>query len=150
MRRRHAIAWIAAAVSLAAASLAGAAANKESDAIWIIAATDASSSTAQLKYGDSFKAGYTSRAKEPFGFAQCWADDTTILGTPNQGTYSPGDPIWSSYRSLTGLTGDTWLLSDPIQHLWLGGGATCTLSLVTFTGNKQNVLASTDFTVAAS
>jgi hypothetical protein len=42
------------------------------------------------------------------------------------------------------------LLADPIQGLWLGGGATCTLSLVSFTGNKQTVLASTDFTVVAS
>ena len=80
--------------------------------------------------------------------AQCWVNETTNLGTPNQGTYTPGDVIWSGYRSLTGLTGDTFLLSDPIQGLWLGGGATCKLSLVAFSGNKQSTLAATDFTVA--
>jgi hypothetical protein len=123
--------------------------NKDADDIWIVG-PDGGRLTTQLKYGDSFKAGYSSRAKEPWGFAQCWANDSTVVGTPNQGTYTPGDPVWSSYRSLTGLTGDSWLLADPIQGLWLGGGATCKLNLVSFVGNKQTVLASTDFTVVAS
>ena len=64
------------------------------------------------------------------------------------GTYAPGDPIWAAYRSLTGLTGDSFLLADPIQGLWLGGGARCILNLVTFSGSKQSTLASTAFTVA--
>jgi len=148
MRRRHAITLIAAAVSLAAASLAGAA-GREADAIWIVKSNgDTARSDVVMSFGESFKAGYSSRAKEPWAFAQCWANSTTVLGTPNQGTYRPGDVIWSAYLSLTGLTGDTFLLRDPIQGLWLGGGADCKLSLVAFTGNKQSTLATTAFTVS--
>jgi hypothetical protein len=41
-------------------------------------------------------------------------------------------------------------LIDPIQHLWLGGGATCKLSLLKFSGGYKNmtVLATTSFTVS--
>ncbi len=148
MRTRHALALIVAVVSLAAASPAQAA-PRAGDSIWIITAEgNTARAGTQLTYGDSFKAGYSSRAKEPWAFAQCWATETTVLGSPNQGTYTPGDVIWSGYRSLTGLTGDTFLLSDPIQALWLGGGATCTLSLVSFSGGKQSTLASMNFSVA--
>ena len=144
----RAITFLVAVVALAVAGLAGAG-NKDADAIWIVG-PDNGRLTTQLTYGTSFRAGYSSKAKEPWGYAQCWANSTTVVGTPNQGTYAPGDPVWSSYRSLTGLTGDSWLLADPIQGLWLGGGADCTLSLVNFVGNKQVVLATTDFSVVAS
>ena len=140
---------IAAATALAllvGVSVAPAAPSRDSHSIWIV--TGETARTTQLGYGASFKAGYASRAKEPWAYAQCWANGSSILGVPNQGTYTPGDPIWSGYRSLTGLTGDTFLLSDPIQQLWLGGGATCKLSLVSFSGGKQSTLASTDFTVS--
>jgi len=148
--RRHAFILIVLVVLLVGASFAHAAANRSSDAIWIIRSGDAAARTDNIMaYGESFKTGYSSRAKEPWAFAQCWANATTILGTPNQGTYTPGDVIWSGYRSLTGLTGDTFVLNDPIQHLWLGGGATCKLSLVTLSGgNRQSTLASMDFTVS--
>ena len=144
---RH-ITLVIAILALAVAGLASAG-NKDADAIWIVG-PDNGRLTTQLSYGDSFRAGYSSRAKEPWGYAQCWANSSTVVGTPNQGTYASGDPVWSSYRSLTGLTGDSWLLADPIQGLWVGGGADCTLSLVTFVGNKQVVLATTDFSVVAS
>ena len=147
MRRKAAV-LIALALSLGTASLASAA-NRDADAIWIVTSGGATARTGVvLTYGTSFTAGYTSRAKQPWAFAQCWANATTILGTPNQGTYTPGDVIWSGYRSLTGLTGDTFVLDDPIQHLWLGGGANCKLSLVTFSGSKQSTLAAMDFTVS--
>jgi len=141
---------LALAASCVVASVAHAAANRGGDSIWIIKSGDSAARTDNvMAYGESFKTGYSSRAKEPWAFAQCWANSTTILGTPNQGTYTPGDVIWSGYRSLTGLTGDTFDLTDPIQHLWLGGGANCKLSLVTFSGNNRtSTLASIDFTVS--
>jgi len=146
--RRYAF-ILALAASFVVASLAHAAANRSGDSIWIIRSADATARTgADMTYGESFKTGYSSKAKDPWAFAQCWANSTTVLGTPNQGTYTPGDVIWSGYLSLTGLTGDTFVLNDPIQHLWLGGGANCKLSLVTFTGNRQSTLASVDFTVS--
>jgi len=151
MRKNLVIGIIAAVFSLAAVSVAGAAGTKATDSIWVIPATSSTTalaSTSQMKYGESFKAGYSSRARDPWAYAQCWANSTTIVGTPNQGTYAAGDVVWSGYRSLTGLTGDTFLLADPIQGLWLGGGATCKLSLVTFSSGRQNVLASVDFVVA--
>jgi len=120
-----------------------------SDSIWVNARPGATS--VSMKYGDLFTAGYTSRASQPWGFAQCWANGTTVLGTPNQGTYAPGDVIWSEYRSLYpgGPVPAPFELTDPIQHLWLGGGASCTLSLVKFSGGYKNmtVLAKTSFTV---
>ena len=130
-----------------------AAAGGSTDSIWINppSAGLAPVGSVSLKYGAAFTAGYTSKAAQPWGFAQCWANDTTVLGTPNQGTYKPGDVIWSEYRSLYpgGPVPAAFDLTDPIQQLWLGGGATCTLSLVKFSGgNKMTVLATTSFTVS--
>jgi hypothetical protein len=146
-------------LSVTAASLVAAlflplaaAAGGSTDSIWINPPSAGLAPAAvSLKYGAAFTAGYTSKAAQPWGFAQCWANDTTVLGTPNQGTYKPGDVIWSEYRSLYpgGPVPAAFELTDPIQHLWLGGGATCTLSLVKFSGaNKMTVLATTSFTVS--
>jgi hypothetical protein len=123
------------------------------DAIWIAGfePSRTASSVPVLPYGSDFGAGYSTRAAEPWGFAQCWANDSTVLGTPNQGTYSPGDVIWSEYRSLYpgGPVPANFQLNDPIQHLWLGGGADCTLSLLKFSGgySRMTVLATTPFVV---
>ena len=135
-----------------AAPFAAAAGSKSTDSIWIVTTSASAPTSGQptLHFNDTFNAGYSSRAKQPWAYAQCVANSTTILGTPNQGVYTPGDTIWSAYRSLTGLTGDTFDLNDPIQGLWRGGGADCTLSLVTFNGSgQQSVLASISFTVSA-
>jgi hypothetical protein len=143
----------ATAASLVAALLIPLAAEASggNDSIWINAPAGGASTT--MSYGDMFTAGYSSRASQPWGFAQCWANETTVLGTPNQGTYAPGDVIWSEYRSLYagGPVPAPFDLIDPIQHLWLGGGATCKLSLVKFSGGYKNmtVLATTSFTVSA-
>lgn len=145
--------WYASAASLLAALLLplAAAAGTSNDSIWINAPAGALAPVS-LKYGDTFTAGYSSRASQPWAFAQCWASDTTVLGTPNQGTYAPGDVIWSEYRSLYsgGPVPAPFDLTDPIQHLWLGGGAKCKLSLVKFSGGNKNmtVLATTSFTVS--
>ena len=154
MRKTLVTAVLAIVVALSTAAFAAAGSSKGGDSVWIISGSSGAAALAQplsaqtnLKYGSSFKAGYSSRAREPWAYAQCWADSTTVLGTPNQGTYKPGDMIWSGYRSLTGLTGDTFDLNDPIQGLWLGGGASCKLNLVTLSNGKQTVLASVAFTV---
>lgn len=99
-----------------------------------------------LRYGDSFTASYTGKLKDAFAYAVCYANASTVVGTPNQGTYAPGDPVWSGYRSLTGRTGDTFVLTDPIQGLWVGGGADCRLDLIDLP-KPDVVLASVPFTV---
>ena len=126
------------------------AARSGDSAVWIDGfESSRSSSGPVLPYGSDFRAGYSTRAAEPWGFAQCWANESTVLGTPNQGTYSPGDVIWSQYRALYsgGPTSRTFQLIDPIQGLWLGGGADCKLSLIKFSSNmsRKTVLATTTF-----
>jgi hypothetical protein len=150
MIRRFSLLAVAAVV--AALSLAGpAAAAPAQDAIWINSPT-ARAATVSLQYGDAFTAGYSSRVSQPWAYAQCWADGSTVLGTPNQGTYAPGDVIWSQYRSLYagGPLPGGFDLTDPIQGLWLGGGASCRLSLVKFSGGYKSstVLATYEFTVS--
>jgi hypothetical protein len=144
--------YAAAAILVAALIPPLAAAGPVTDSIWVVpvGGTAAPGARAALKYGDSFTAGYTTKASQPWGFAQCWANDTTVLGKPNQGTYTPGDVIWSGYRSLYsgGPVSAAFDLTDPIQGLWVGGGADCKLSLVKFSGGKQTVLATTAFTVS--
>ena len=141
---------IAAATALAllvGVSVAPAAPSRDSHSIWIV--TGETARTTQLGYGASFKAGYASRAKEPWAYAQC--SRPTVRAFWVFPTRAPTRRVIRSGRAtggLTGLTGDTFLLSDPIQQLWLGGGATCQLSLVSFSGGKQSTLASTDFTVS--
>jgi hypothetical protein len=152
MRMRYAItASIVAAVffPLAFAAHAGSA----PDSIWIKSPGGSTGTPpTTLPYGSSFTAGYTSKTSQPWAFAQCWANSTTVLGTPNQGNYKPGDAIWSEYRSLYpgGPVPAPFDLTDPIQGLWLGGGADCTLSLVKFSGGfkSMTVLASSSFTVS--
>ena len=149
MLKRYAA--VAALVAALVPPLAGAA--SVTNSIWVVpvgAATTAGAGSA-LHYGGAFTAGYTAKTSEPWGFARCWANDTTILGTPNQGTYAPGDVIWSEYRSLYdgGPVPSTFELTDPIQGLWLGGGADCRIDLIKFSAGYKNqtVLASTTFTV---
>jgi len=149
MRKRHALAASAfAALVLPLAAQAGG----TTDSIWIKPVAGAAP-VSTLPYGTFFAAGYTSKTSQPWAFAQCWANSTTVLGTPNQGTYTPGSVIWSEYRSLYagGPVPAPFQLTDPIQGLWLGGGANCTLSLVKLGSGKQGgmtVLASTNFTVS--
>ena len=144
----------AAAAALVAALLpALAAAAPVTNSVWVVpvgAATTAGTGVS-LHYGDAFAAGYATKTAEPWGFVECWANGTTILGTPNQGAYAPGDVIWSEYRSLYdgGPISPTFELVDPIQHLWLGGGADCRIELIKFSAGYKNqtVLASNTFTV---
>ena len=145
--------WCAIAVAVAALIPSLAAAAPVTSSVWVVpvgSATTAGTSVT-LHYGDAFTAGYTTKASEPWAFVQCWANDTTILGVPNQGTYSPGDVIWSEYRSVYdgGPISPTFELVDPIQQLWLGGGADCRIDLIKFSAGYKNqtVLASTTFTV---
>ena len=146
LKRLLVAAPVLAALTFSAPALAGG----TTDSIWINAPAGAAATS--MKYGDMFTAGYSSKASQPWGFAQCWANGSTVLGTPNQGTYAPGDVIWSEYRSLWAgsAASGPFQLTDPIQNLWLGGGATCTLSLVKFSGRAQTqtVLAKVGFTVA--
>jgi hypothetical protein len=150
MLRSHALAAsIVTALALPLAAQAGGG----GDSIWIASVAGAAARGAASPtpaYGASFTAGYTSKTSQPWAFAQCWANSSTVLGTPNQGTYTPGSVIWSEYRSLYagGPEPAAFELTDPIQHLWLGGGASCTLSLLRLSGKGTTVLATTSFTVA--
>jgi hypothetical protein len=148
---RRSIFAAGASVLSALALAAPASAAPVQDAIWVNAPTGRAA-TVTMRYGDSFTAGYTSRAAQPWALAECWADGSTVLGTPNLGTYNPGDVIWSQYRSLYagGPAPGAFDLIDPIQGLWLGGGATCRLSLVKFSGGYKSstVLATSTFAVA--
>jgi len=107
--------------------------------------------TQPLHYGNSFTAAYTGKVNggAPWAYASCVANGTTQLGTPNQGSYTPGGTIWSEYRDLNGSVGmGPFELTDPIQHLWTGGGADCKLQLMSINNSgKQTVLATTTFTV---
>ena len=137
---------VLAASVLAALTLAPAAhAAKSSDSIWINPA--AGQATVKLSYGDSFTAGYSSKVSQPWGYAECKASSTSVLGA----SYTPGSVIWSEYLSLWpgGPSSGPFQLIDPIQQMWLGGGANCTLSLVKFTSGLTNrtVLATTSFIV---
>jgi hypothetical protein len=148
MRKRYAlIASIFTALGLPLVAWAG---GGGGDSIWISSVFGAAAPSPT--YGSSFTAGYSSKTSQPWGFAQCWANGTTVLGTPNQGSYKPGSVIWSEYRSLYpgGPEPGPFQLTDPIQHLWLAGGATCTLSLLKFSAGLKSstVLATTPFTVA--
>jgi hypothetical protein len=151
MSRRILAAALTAALAVLGAPTAAPAAAPVTDAVWVAGATGGAVS--QLHYGDSFTAGYTTRASQPWAYAECRPMATTVLGTPNQGTYTPGDVMWSEYRSVYagGPVPAPFQLTDPIQGLWLGGGATCTLSLIKWSGGgytKKTVLATTSFTVA--
>src|SRR3954453_6767149 len=145
------IAGALALVALLAVPSAAGAAPASTDAIWITSADGqalAASGTPQLRYGDQFRAGYRTKAAQPWGLAECWAKASTVLGTPNQGSYKPGDVIWSGYRSLYsgGPIAGAFELTDPINHLWLGGGATCRLSLLKLSRNgRQTVLGTPPF-----
>ena len=150
-RRIIAAALTAAALAALGAPTAAPAAPASTDAIWVNGPSGAAAGS-QLHYGDSFTAGYTTRASQPWAYAECRPTATTVLGTPNQGPYTYGDVMWSGYRSLYagGPVPAGFQLTDPIQHLWLGGGATCTLSLIKYASgySKKTVLATTTFTVA--
>jgi len=99
-----------------------------------------------LHYGDLFtpEATWATNVREPWAFAVCYADESSVVPS----SYAVGDEIWSGYRSLVGLTGSQFLLADPIQNIWRGGGADCRLDLVDFRGGKRLVLASSAFAVA--
>ena len=150
MSRRILAAALTAAALAALGAPTAAPAAPATDSVWMTGPSGAAVS--QLHYGDSFTAGYTSRASQPWAYAECRPTATTLLGTPNQGTYTPGGVMWSGYRSLYagGPVPAPFQLTDPIQQLWLGGGATCTMSLVKFASgySKMTVLATTSFTVA--
>jgi hypothetical protein len=151
MKSRNALPVLFAAVALVAAGIAVAApggsggrngGGGSSDSIWILG-TAGGVPVSAMQYGSSFSAGFSSKASNPWGFAQCWANSTTRLASPTTGV------IWSEYASLQpdGTLG-SFVLTDPIQEEWLGGGADCTLSLVAFQGSQLKTLATTNFTVA--
>ena len=148
MSRRTLAALLAAGLTALAAPAAASAA-PAADAVWVNGPDGARASV--LHYGDSFTAGYTSRTSQPWGFAECRPTATTVLGTPSQGTYTYGDVMWSEYRSLYGggPVPAPFRLIDPIQQLWLGGGATCAISLVKYSSGYKNrtVLATSSFVV---
>src|SRR4051812_22398309 len=98
-RRILAAALTAAALAALGAPTAAPAAAPATDAVWVSGASGAAP-VSQLHYGDSFTAGFTSRASQPWAYAECRPTATTVLGTPNQGTYTPGDVMWSEYRSV--------------------------------------------------
>jgi hypothetical protein len=149
MSRRCIVAALATAAcsSLALPTVAPAA--PAADTVWV---SPVSPAAGQLHYGDTFSVGYKSKASQPWAYSACRPTVTTVLGTPNQGPYTYGDVMWSEYHSVYagGPVPSPFHLIDPIQGLWLGGGATCRLDLIKFTGSNQtvSVLASTTFTVA--
>ena len=148
-RRILAALLAAAAFGALALPAAASAAPAPADSIWVVGPSGAK--TTSLHYGDSFTAGYTTRTSQAWGYAECRPTGSTVLGTPTQGTYSYGDAIWSEYRSIYagGPIPSPFQLTDPIQQLWLGGGATCTLSLIKYSSGYKNrtVLATSSFEV---
>jgi hypothetical protein len=144
---RNALAAFLTAAALAVVGLPAAAqAAPAADAIWIVGPSGAK--TTQLHYGDHFNAGYSSRTSQPWGYAECRPNASTVLGTA---PYTYGDVMWGMYRSLYagGPVPAGFDLTDPVANIWLGGGATCQLKLVKFsTGyTKETTLATTSFEV---
>jgi hypothetical protein len=111
--------------------------NSSSNAIWI-QTTGGAAATASpmLGYGQSFSAGYTSKASSPWAHAQCFD--------------ASGSAFWSEWRA-TQADGSIGVfdLTTNTGQTWPSGSARCTLELVSLQP-KMNVLASTSFGVAAS
>jgi hypothetical protein len=100
-----------------------------------------------LQRGDSFTVGYASREREPYGLARCYPNATTeYIGTHADGS------IWGQVFSVYegGPTPQAFQLGASVYPLWIGGGADCTVELVTYSRNlrRVSVLARTEFTAA--
>ena len=139
--------WLAAPVIVIALAAMPAHAGKGgggTDRIWLAGYSGAAStSSASMKYGDTFSAGWqSSRTAYPWGLAQCWVVD----GAGNK----TGAPFWSEYRALQadGTIGVFEFASADPDAVWPSAGGTCNLSLIVRQGNRQTVSAvSSDFTV---
>jgi hypothetical protein len=108
-----------------------------SDAIWINTTSGAAATASpMLGYGQSFSAGYTSKASFPWAHAQCFD--------------ASGSAFWGEWRAAQadGSIG-VFDLTTNTGQTWPSGSARCTLELVNLQP-KMNVLASTSFGVASS
>ena len=117
---------------------------KTSSSVWIEGSASARSSG--LAYGDAFKVGYSTSARQPWAHAQCYPDDSTIY----RETYGNGW-IWGQYFSVYtgGPQPQAFQLVDPVAENWTGGGATCRLDLLKIgSDGRETVLATQRFSVA--
>ena len=100
-----------------------------------------------LALGDSFSVGYSSREREPWAVARCYANASTVAS----GTYGDG-LVWNAVFSLWqgGPTPQSFTLGESVYPLWTDGGADCVVTLVKYSRDLQRttVLAESAFTVA--
>ena len=118
---------------------------RQTSSVWIVElAPDA---RASLQINRPFTVGYSSRERDPWAVAECRPNATTVYS----GTYGDGT-IWSSVRPLApGQTSEpTFTLGESVNPIWTGGGADCTVTLVSFSRDlsRRTVLATTIFAAA--
>jgi hypothetical protein len=119
---------------------------RTADKIWVLdSAKVASTTSASMKYGGEFSAGWqSSRTTNPWAFAQCWPVDAAGNKT--------GSPFWGEWRALQadGSIGVFDFVSADPNTQWPAEGGTCTLSLVSLKSGKQTILATSEaFAVTA-
>ena len=118
---------------------------KPSSAVWVneLGAT----ARVSLELGTPFSVGYATREREPWALAECRPNATTVYSA----TY-PDGTVWSEVFSVYqgGPTPQDFTLGESVYPLWTGGGADCTVTLLTYSRDltRHSVLATTWFTAA--
>ena len=99
-----------------------------------------------LAYGQPFRAGYSTSARQPWVQARCYPNGSTEF----RKRYDDGS-IWGQNFSVYagGPAPQEFELIDPIAENWTGGGADCVLLLVKYSNDysRYTVLATRDFSV---
>jgi hypothetical protein len=127
--------------------MAGAAlaAKPNSSSVWINELGVAAPS--ELGHGDAFTVGYSTRERQPWALVECRPNATTVYSA----TFADGT-VWSEIFSLYpgGPTPQNFVLAESVYPLWTGGGANCTVTLLSLSPDlsRRTVLATADFTAA--
>lgn len=123
-------------------------AGKATSSVWVNELADTTALVASsLHHGDHFTVGYSSRERQPFALARCYPNETTEYFA-----FYPDGSIWGEVFSVYegGPTPQDFQLGASVYPLWTGGGADCTVELVTYSRDlsRKTVLATTRFSVA--
>jgi hypothetical protein len=121
------------------------AAKPQGSSVWINELS--SDARVALGHGDAFTVGYATREREPWALALCFPNQSTeYIGTHADGS------VWSAVFSMFsgGPTPQNFVLGESVYPMWTGGGADCTVRLVTYSRDlkRMSVLATTAFSVA--
>ena len=102
---------------------------------------------AGLARGSHFTVGYASREREPWAFAVCFANDTSVLS----GSPKDDGSIWGAWFSVYpgGPNPQDFVLGESVTPTWVGGGADCEVQLVKLSGKYNGALGFSNATVLA-